>query len=319
MGRKLKGKNLTQKGLKGALARHQVSDKLSKKLDQNAEIAKENQINKANSIKKIPKKKNQHSQPQQKGLMPFNAEDRVLLIGEGDFTFARSLISQNFIQPQNLIATSYDSLEELQQKYPNVDSTLDELSQSGVKVLHEVDATKLPQCLKLQITSKLKKAGKSPSLFEDKSQLNYIMFNFPHTGKGIKDVDRNIREHQKLMVEYFKNCKQVFEIVNDNTKNDFAGYVGNSNTGIEGKIIVSMFEGEPYNSWGVKIISRNHGYKVERSGKFDWTMFPEYHHRRTNSTKDTTKPAEQRNARMYIFEKFIQKPVQSNNNDSDSD
>ncbi|EGW31672.1 uncharacterized protein SPAPADRAFT_56474 [Spathaspora passalidarum NRRL Y-27907] len=312
MVRKLKGKNLQGKGLKGALARHQVSDNLQKKLQKNAEITKENQLNKAKSIKKVPKK---HNQPQQvKGLMPFTVDDRVLLIGEGDFSFAKSLIVQNFIQPQNLIATSYDSVEELNQKYPNVQSTLDELTEEGVKLIHEVDTTNLPQCLKLIANSKTKKSGKTPSLFDDRSQLNYIMFNFPHTGKGIKDVDRNIREHQKLILEYFKNCKQVFDIVNDTSKNDFAGY----SVPTEGKIILSTFEGEPYNSWGIKIIGKSQDYKVERSGKFDWAMFPEYHHRRTNSTRDTTKPAEERNARIYVFEKFKKKQEQTKD-DSDSD
>jgi len=42
-------------------------------------------------------------------------------------------------------------------------------------------------------------------------------------------------------------------------------------------------------------------------------MFPEYHHRRTNSTKDTTKPASERDARIYIFEEWI------NNNKDDED
>lgn len=87
--------------------------------------------------------------------------------------------------------------------------------------------------------------------------LNYIMFNFPHTGKGIKDQDRNIRDHQKLILEYFKNCKQVFELINLN--NDLQGY----NT-IQGKIIISLFEGEPYHSWGIKILEKSQGYKVEK-------------------------------------------------------
>jgi len=68
-----------------------------------------------------------------------------------------------------------------------------------------------------------------------------------------------------------------------------------------------LFEGEPYNSWNIKILGRSENYKVERSGKFGWQLFPDYHHRRTNSVRDTTKPAAERDARIYIFEQFTKK------------
>ncbi|KAK6886676.1 25S rRNA (uridine(2634)-N(3))-methyltransferase [Candida tropicalis] len=316
MGRKLKGKSIQSKGLKGALIRHQTKEQTQAKLLKNAEISNENKLNKIKSMK-TPKKSKQNNKLHgnkgiSKGLMPFLNEDKVLLIGEGDFTFAKSLILQNYLIPENLIATSFDSYEELILKYPNVDEVLKELKEFGVKIIHQVDATNLPLTLKLIQNSKQKKANKKLKLFDEDTNrnsndgLNYIMFNFPHTGKGIKDQDRNIRDHQKLILEYFKNCKQVFELINSN--NDLQGY----NT-IQGKIIISLFEGEPYHSWGIKILGKSQGYKVERSGRFDWSMFPEYHHRRTNSTKDTTKPASERDARIYIFEEWI------NNNKDDED
>ena len=49
------------------------------------------------------------------------------------------------------------------------------------------------------------------------------------------------------------------------------------------------------------------GYRVERSGTLDWSFFAGYHHRRTNSTKDTTKPAAERDARIYLFDKALTK------------
>ena len=76
---------------------------------------------------------------------------------------------------------------------------------------------------------------------------------------------------------------------------------------------------------GYKILGKSQGWKVERSGKFDWSMFPEYHHRRTTSMKDTTKPTNERDARMYIFEKFTkqdtakQRKRGNGNGDSDDD
>lgn len=55
-------------------------------------------------------------------------------------------------------------------------------------------------------------------LFDDGRQLQYIMFNFPHTGLGIKDQDRNIKRHQELMVAFFQNCSRVFDLVNVGNK-----------------------------------------------------------------------------------------------------
>ena len=77
--------------------------------------------------------------------MPFNKDgnDKVLLIGEGDFSFAKSLILQNFIQPENLIATSFDSFEQLINKYENVNEIIEELKNMGVIIMHEIDGTNL--------------------------------------------------------------------------------------------------------------------------------------------------------------------------------
>ena len=119
-------------------------------------------------------------------------------------------------------ATSYDSYDELVAKYPNVEDTVKLLIESGVKVIHEVDALNMVASLKLTPTPKLKKA--KVELFADHANLDYIMFNFPHTGRGMKDVDRNIRDHQQLVLGYFKSCNQVFDIVNNQIKDDFAGY-----------------------------------------------------------------------------------------------
>ncbi|KAG7664095.1 uncharacterized protein J8A68_002349 [[Candida] subhashii] len=323
MARKLKGKTLSTKGLKGALVRHFHKEQHHQKLTKNAEIQSQNEINKQKSIKSTKKQKQNtlKQTAQQKGLIPFSQDDRVLLIGEGDFSFAKCLISQGFLLPQNLIATSYDSLEVLEAKYPTIQTNLTELAEEGVKIIHEVDATNLITSLKLP-SKQRKKSKNLVELFPGGHKLNYVMFNFPHTGRGIKDMDRNIQDQQKLILSFFQNVKELFEVVNSDLKNDFAGYLGStgeSKSG-DGKIILSLFEGEPYNSWGVKILGRSEGYKVEKSGRFDWKMFPEYHHRRTNSMQDTSKPAAERDARMYVFEKFEKvENKKQKEDDSDSD
>lgn len=347
MARKLKGKSIQAKGLKGALIRHQHSEKITSKVVKNVEITNQNKMDKLKSMKtsKLARKHNKAHQKEEKsttkGLMPFNKDgnDKVLLIGEGDFSFAKSLILQNFIQPENLIATSFDSFEQLINKYENVNEIIEELKNMGVIIMHEIDGTNLLKSLKLN-PNKLKRNNqnsdvgkvKKLKLFKDYGNVNYIMFNFPHNGKGIKDVDRNIRDHQRLMLLFFENCQQLFDVINTDTISGYNTFNSNNNnnnnnntsgSSSTGKIIISMFEGEPYHSWGIKILGKSQGWKVERSGKFDWSMFPEYHHRRTTSMKDTTKPANERDARMYIFEKFTKqdtaKQRKRGNGDSDDD
>lgn len=310
MARKLKGKNVGKKGLKGALARHVVMEDVKKKNQKSLEATIENKKLKDKSIK--GKHNKQKVQSSQKSLIPFLFDDKVLLVGEGDFSYAVSIVKQNYINPSNLIATSFDSYEELIEKYKGVEEKLEFLKAEGVKVLHEVDATKLVPSFKLDT-----KKGKANSMFKH-SNLNYIMFNFPHTGRGMKDMERNIKDHQKLVLGYFESCKELLNIVNDESNSDFSGYGVNN---VNGKIVLSLFEGEPYNSWSVKILARSINYKVERSGKFDWTAFPEYHHKRTTSgVRDTTKPAAERDARIYIFEEFVKKEnKKKDDSDDDSD
>lgn len=325
MAKKTHGKNLGKKGLMAALARHVVLEKSQLQLAKKEALQKEHLAQKQQSMKgggKVNKnKKKQQLNLQKSGYIPFKKGDRVLLVGEGDFSFAKSIIAQQYIEPENLIATSYDSYDELVAKYPNVEDTVKLLIESGVKVIHEVDALNMVASLKLTPTPKLKKA--KVELFADHANLDYIMFNFPHTGRGMKDVDRNIRDHQQLVLGYFKSCNQVFDIVNNQIKDDFAGYSASDDSTNVGKVILSLFDGEPYSSWGVKILGRSEGFRVDRSAKFDWPLYPEYHHRRTNSTRDTTKPAAERDARIYIFEKFDKKEADEKErrrrNDEDSD
>ena len=80
-----------------------------------------------------------------------------------------------------MIATSYDTRTQLQEKYPqsaNLIATLE--ASEGVKVLCGVDATKLV------------KAGKLIS----QSCFDCIVFNFPHVGGLTRDVNRQVRYNQ---------------------------------------------------------------------------------------------------------------------------
>ncbi|CAN3371496.1 hypothetical protein DIURU_000212 [Diutina rugosa] len=252
------------KGLKGALARHVAQERMMKK--QAAKVVPE----------KGKKTKPQRVQASQAPTCPWHQDDQVLLVGEGDFSFALSVVKQGFVVPTNLVATSYDSYEDVVAKYAGAEATVAELISSGVKVLHNIDATKLSQSLQIK---------KKPL------DVNVVVFNFPHTGKGIKDQARNIRDHQILVSEYFKSARELLTAAPESS-----GYFVKN-----WRIMLSLFDGEPYDSWQSKRLARDLGLQVDRSVKFGWSLYPGYHHRRTNSMRDTTKPAEERSARTYVF------------------
>lgn len=309
MVKKLRQK-VNSKGLIGALARQNLKEETRRKLAKKADAQKEQKLLKSRSVSGGKSKKSKAQVHQVRGLVPFTEDDKVLLVGEGDFLFARSIIAQGMVLPSNLIATSFDSNEEIVRKYPGgVEENIKFLLEAGVDLRYEIDATDLVGSLKLK-----KNAFK---LFRDNKNLDYIVFNFPHTGRGMKDQDRNIRDHQRLVQKYFQSLRTVLRGVNRESKSDFGGYYAHSDK--SGKIILLLFEGEPYRSWNIKLLGRGENLRLERSGLFDWTLFPEYHHKRTNGVRDTTKPAPEREARMYIFEETGQKKEEQKKRNDDSD
>lgn len=306
MARKLKGR-ASSKGLKASLLKHKADARLIKK--QHSQRGKDSQTFKPQSGKKLGKQA-ERQRAKQVSFVPFDPDETLLLVGEGDFSFARAIVAANYIKPENLVATSYDaSPRELELKYPHsFTENYKFLMDHGVKVFFKVDATNLIQSLKISKHTPWKRiVGEG---LENKPLQN-IMFNFPHTGRGIKDQDRNIKEHQELVLGYFQSGKKLLNLINSEVGKEamhsIQGYAvspdeksvgGRDNCG---KIIISIFTGEPYDSWEVKYLARENGLKLERSSKFYWENYPGYRHRRTNSEQNTTKPAAEREARVYIF------------------
>lgn len=304
---------------------HFHNEKLKQKQKSAIKEAITKKADKEKSIKSGAGKKNSRKQVHNvKALIPFEFEETLLLVGEGDFSFAVSIVKNQLIDPLNLIATSYDTYEEVLSKYPGATENINYLKEEGVSVHHQVDATDIALSMKLVNANRTKTKGK---LFLPHKKLNHIMFNFPHTGRGMKDVDRNIRDHQKLVLGYFKSALDLLDFDKNAAPPDLLGYADLQTTS-KTNVILSLFEGEPYISWGVKSLARSVGLRVEQSGKFEWTAFEGYHHKRTNGIRDTTKPAAEREARIYIFDPKTsedtqnKKPVKSTSKrkvESDSD
>ncbi|PYH94965.1 hypothetical protein BO71DRAFT_292635, partial [Aspergillus ellipticus CBS 707.79] len=65
------------------------------------------------------------SSQQQRPIVPFGRKDRILMVGEGDFSFARSLVLQHHCR--DVLATCYDSKEVLYSKYPKAEHNIDDI------------------------------------------------------------------------------------------------------------------------------------------------------------------------------------------------
>ena len=108
-----------------------------------------------------------------RSTIPFKASDRILLIGEGNFSFAVALLQHppaplEHLPAANITATALDTEDECHTKYPDAEQNVRLLREKGAQVLFGVDATRLEK------TSALK--GRV---------FDRIVWNFPHAGEYV--------------------------------------------------------------------------------------------------------------------------------------
>ncbi|GMP75927.1 hypothetical protein CsSME_00032837 [Camellia sinensis var. sinensis] len=74
----------------------------------------------------------------------YSSSHRILLVGEGDFSFSLSL-AKAFSSARNIVSTSLDAHKDLEKKYNKGTWNVRELEEMGGLVLCGVDATKMSQ------------------------------------------------------------------------------------------------------------------------------------------------------------------------------
>lgn len=267
---------------------------------------------------KHQQKKKQHKQAQhEEPAIPFEPHDRILLLGEGDLSFAASLVTHHGCT--SVTATVLEkNLEELTAKYPHVGGNIEAFSAEDPK---EGDAS-------------LAKDGGGPGRGEEDSdsggwsdeddeedddqkkkkntpppkrnnRIAYgidatkplpntltrppyatIIFNFPHVGGLSTDVNRQVRHNQSLLVSFFTAFSAPRALAPG------------------GSIVVTLFEAEPYTLWNVKDLARHAGLQVERSFRFQASAYPGYRHARTCGViggGESGWRGEERRSRSYVF------------------
>jgi 25S rRNA (uracil2634-N3)-methyltransferase len=162
-----KSKSRNKSSLKGALHSQQSRLKEKQKATQVAEqLAKRIAVSQG----KGKGKAKQGTLPP-RVTVPFCPNDQILLIGEGNFSFARALIQNpppdlEYLPGKSITATAYDTEDECYAKYPEARDIVLTLKEKGVEVLFGVDATKLEKVSALK--------GRV---------WNRIVWNFPHAGE----------------------------------------------------------------------------------------------------------------------------------------
>ncbi|KAL6860905.1 hypothetical protein J3F83DRAFT_747929 [Trichoderma novae-zelandiae] len=249
------------------------------------------------------KKKQQHRQQQQQQqdepVIPFGRHDRILLVGEGDLSFAASIIEHHGCTHVTATVQEKDHAE-LVAKYPAVDANIavinrrpgshDAAAAAGADADpdgplddkddggdddddgqgngdndaddHEDDESR-PSLVTNKLVYNVDATKLPPSVA--RAPHDRIIFNFPHVGGKSTDVNRQVRYNQELLVSFFRRA--------------LASPAAPLAPG--GSVVVTLFEGEPYTLWNVRDLGRHAGLQLERSFRFRADAYPGYRHART--------------------------------------
>lgn len=265
--------------------------------------------------------KKQHKQVHhEKPTVPFEPNDRILLVGEGDLSFAASLVSHHGCT--NVTATVLEkNLEELKAKYPHVDENIEAFTAKEEEKGTDDDGSKQadsdasedePDSEQDEWTDEDSRPSKPAPRPARNNRIAYavdatrpltntlarqpyqtIIFNFPHVGGLSTDVNRQVRHNQSLLVSFFNAFS---------TPRTLAP---------RGSIVVTIFEGEPYTLWNVRDLARHAGLRVETSFKFRPAEYPGYRHARTCGTVgEKAWKGEERLSRSFVFRRQEEVPAQ---------
>lgn len=284
-------------------------------------------------------KKQQQFQAQQQEenpIIPFDRDERILLIGEGDLSFAASLIKHYGCT--NVTATVLDKdHRELVDRYPDVDRHIavinneaatedngdekkdgeeekeededeDEYDTQG-NLIRMARPKLAPQNRLVYNVNTLKTLPSTLKSVKDKTYQR-VLFNFPHVGGKTTDVSRQIRHNQELLLTFFA---KVAPLLSDTHNND--PYSGAPKP-VTPSVAVTLFEGEPYTSWNIRDLAKSAGLMLDHSFRFQAGAYPGYAHARTLGVVKNKKgemgggwKGETRPARTYLFRRTDDAPL----------
>ncbi|XP_057956774.1 uncharacterized protein At4g26485-like [Malania oleifera] len=189
-----------------------------------------------------------------KWIKHYRSSHRILLVGEGNFSFAASL-ADAFGSASNIFATSLDPKDEVMRKHPSARGNLERLESLECTIIHEVDAHTM-------------------SLHPSLSRLPFdrIVFNFPHAGFILPEHNHmQILLHQELVKGFFGSAVDML-----------AG---------GGEVHVTHKTAHPFSKWEIEELAGECGLSLAERVEFYIWDYPGYENKRGASTRsDETFP-----------------------------
>ncbi|KZV36225.1 hypothetical protein F511_14243 [Dorcoceras hygrometricum] len=209
---------------------------------------------------------------QARWIKHYSSRHRILLVGEGDFSFSSSL-AEAFGCASRMIATSLDSkgiisftwllyisvtssivifrlftheryAAFLKKNYANAPWNIRELKRRGCMVMHGIDATTI-----------------AADQLLGHMTFDRIIYNFPFAGffKGLSR-DSVLRRHRRLVSLFLKNAKELLDE--------------------EGEIHISHKTNEHHSEWKLVSIASSHGLRLIEEVEFVLSDYPGYNTKR---------------------------------------
>ncbi|KAE8098909.1 hypothetical protein FH972_016937 [Carpinus fangiana] len=184
----------------------------------------------------------------EKWIEHYSSSHKILLVGEGDFSFAACLAKQ-FGTAENMIATSFDSKEVLMSKYSNAMSNLKELEERRCTVLHDVNAHSMILHPLLHL-----------KLFDR------IVFNFPHAGFIWTECEeRQIELHRKVISGFLSNANHMLTET--------------------GEVHITHKTAYPFSKWEIVELAEEIGLFLVEKVPFQRWYYPGYMNKRGSDAK----------------------------------
>lgn len=168
---------------------------------------------------------------------------RILLVGEGDFSFSACL-AKAFGSATNMVATSLNSIDFLQANYAKAMVNINYLKNKGGTVTHEFDAT---------------------AMYNNRHLINYgdskfdrIIYNFPLAGffHGLTP-DRQLRRNRHLVRSFMANARKMLHD--------------------HGEIHITHKSNGFFLKWDLEELAAKCGLRLIGQVKFNLNDYPDYH------------------------------------------
>ena len=215
-----------------------------------------------------------------KMLELYSTEGNIVTIGDGDFSFSLALAVELNLKRDDgssrLVATSFDTLPQVLDKYPSVSNSIASLSAMGMCVLHGVDGTNLPETIEAAVEKSSRRPGyvPVPSLIHTCGR---VIFNFPHIG-GATEEDTNA--NRNMLKGFFSSVRQLLTLpVPPQAQKD---QKDKNNDHLGGQVHVALRTTSFYRAWKLDELAAEYGLIPLRKVPFVAAHYPGYTEQRTN-------------------------------------